>query len=150
MVILVFCIELDAQSRTFEEVLIQKGIPYKVVGGLRFYDRKEIRDILAYLRLIYNLQDRVSLRRIINTPKRGIGPATVSGSLVSWRIPLPLLEGLSRNRSGGYPSPSRAVKLLNQFYYFLLEMVQLRETSAVFPLDQGDSGKIRLSTGIKS
>ena len=79
---------INAQSRTFEEVLIQKGIPYKVVGGLRFYDRKEIRDILAYLRLIYNLQDRVSLRRIINTPKRGLVRLRWSGSLVSWRIPV--------------------------------------------------------------
>ncbi|HEY8344467.1 MAG TPA: DNA helicase PcrA [Bacillota bacterium] len=122
---------INAQSRTFEEALIQKGIPYKVVGGLRFYDRKEIRDILAYLRLIYNLQDRVSLRRIINTPKRGIGQATVE-RLIGFLddTGLPLLEGLSQIGQAGI-LPSRAVNLLNKFYYFLLEMVQLRETSGV-------------------
>lgn len=61
------------QSRSVEEVFIRNGIPYKVVGGTRFYERKEIRDALAYLRVIVNSADDVSLRRIINTPRRGIG-----------------------------------------------------------------------------
>lgn len=61
------------QSRSVEEVFIRSGIPYKVVGGTRFYERKEIRDALAYLRVITNPADDVSLRRIINTPRRGIG-----------------------------------------------------------------------------
>ena len=61
------------QSRSVEEVFIRSGIPYKVVGGTRFYERKEIRDALAYLRTIVNPADDVSLRRIINTPRRGIG-----------------------------------------------------------------------------
>lgn len=60
-------------SRSLEEVLIRAGIPYKVVGGVRFYDRKEIRDIVAYLRVLDNPGDAVSLRRILNTPRRGIG-----------------------------------------------------------------------------
>ena len=63
----------NAQSRVFEEVFMRVGIPYKVVGGVRFYERKEIKDFLAYLRVIVNPNDEVSLRRIINTPKRGIG-----------------------------------------------------------------------------
>jgi DNA helicase-2/ATP-dependent DNA helicase PcrA len=63
----------NAQSRVFEEVFIRVGLPYKVVGGVRFYERKEIRDALAYLRVIANVDDVVSLRRIINTPRRGIG-----------------------------------------------------------------------------
>ena len=63
----------NAQSRAFEEVFIRVGMPYKVVGGLRFYERKEIRDALAYLRAIANPADDVSLRRILNVPKRGIG-----------------------------------------------------------------------------
>ncbi|QQY80195.1 DNA helicase-2/ATP-dependent DNA helicase PcrA [Keratinibaculum paraultunense] len=67
----------NAQSRTFEEVFIKRGIPYKIVGGLRFYDRKEIKDILAYLKLIQNPVDDISLKRIINVPKRGIGNATM-------------------------------------------------------------------------
>lgn len=63
----------NAQSRAVEEVFIRTGMPYKVVGGVRFYERKEVRDILAYLRTIVNPADEVSLRRILNTPKRGIG-----------------------------------------------------------------------------
>ncbi len=63
----------NAQSRVFEEVFIRVGLPYKVVGGVRFYERKEVRDALAYLRAISNERDVVSLRRIVNEPKRGIG-----------------------------------------------------------------------------
>jgi DNA helicase II / ATP-dependent DNA helicase PcrA len=63
----------NAQSRVFEEVFIRTGLPYKVVGGVRFYERREIRDLLGYLRLIANPGDEVSLRRVLNTPRRGIG-----------------------------------------------------------------------------
>jgi DNA helicase-2/ATP-dependent DNA helicase PcrA len=63
----------NAQSRVFEEVFIRVGLPYKVVGGLRFYERREVKDALAYLRALINPRDTVSLRRILNTPKRGIG-----------------------------------------------------------------------------
>jgi len=63
----------NAQSRVFEEVFIRSGLPYKVVGGVRFYERREVRDLLAYLRLIANPDDEVSLRRVLNTPRRGIG-----------------------------------------------------------------------------
>ncbi len=63
----------NAQSRVFEEVFIRVGLPYKVVGGVRFYERREVRDALAYLRLLGNPDDEVSLRRILNTPRRGIG-----------------------------------------------------------------------------
>ena len=68
----------NAQSRIFEESLRRKGIPYKIVGGTKFYDRKEIKDILAYLKVLINPQDDVSIRRIINVPKRSIGDATVN------------------------------------------------------------------------
>ena len=63
----------NAQSRVFEEVFIRVGLPYRVVGGVRFYERREVRDLLAYLRLTANPADEVSLRRVLNTPKRGIG-----------------------------------------------------------------------------
>ena len=66
----------NAQSRAFEEVFIRAGLPYKVVGGVRFYERREVRDLLAYLRLIANAEDEVSLRRVLNVPKRGIGDRT--------------------------------------------------------------------------
>ncbi|MBW4549835.1 MAG: DNA helicase PcrA [Aphanocapsa sp. GSE-SYN-MK-11-07L] len=67
----------NAQSRPFEEVLVRWGVPYTVVGGLKFYDRREIKDVIAYLRLIINPADTVSLKRVINTPRRGIGKTTV-------------------------------------------------------------------------
>jgi DNA helicase II / ATP-dependent DNA helicase PcrA len=63
----------NAQSRVFEEIFIRTGLPYRVVGGVRFYERREIRDLLGYLRLIANAGDEVSLRRVLNTPRRGIG-----------------------------------------------------------------------------
>jgi DNA helicase-2/ATP-dependent DNA helicase PcrA len=63
----------NAQSRVFEEVFIRAGMPYKVVGGVRFYERREVRDLLAYLRLLANPADEVSLRRVLNVPRRGIG-----------------------------------------------------------------------------
>ena len=63
----------NAQSRIFEEIFMRAAIPYKVVGGLRFYERKEVKDLLAYLRVLSNPNDEVSLRRVINFPKRGIG-----------------------------------------------------------------------------
>jgi DNA helicase-2/ATP-dependent DNA helicase PcrA len=63
----------NAQSRVFEEIFVRVGLPYRVVGGVRFYERKEVRDALAYLRVLANPADTVSLRRILNTPRRGIG-----------------------------------------------------------------------------
>lgn len=68
---------MNAQSRVLENALRQSGIPYRVVGGLRFYDRKEVKDIIAYLRLVQNPGDNISLKRIINQPKRGIGQKSI-------------------------------------------------------------------------
>ncbi len=63
---------MNTQSRSIEDILRRENIPYKIVGGLKFYERKEIKDIIAYLRLVYNTKDNLSLKRIINEPKRGI------------------------------------------------------------------------------
>lgn len=71
----------NAQSRGFEEALVRESIPYKIVGGLKFYDRMEVKDILAYLRAINNTDDNVSLSRIINRPKRGIGDTSLADLL---------------------------------------------------------------------
>ena len=70
-------IRTNAQSRSMEEWFIRTGIPYKLVGGVKFYERKEIKDILAYLKFLYNPSDGIGMRRIINEPRRGIGDATV-------------------------------------------------------------------------
>lgn len=67
----------NAQSRTVEETFIHYGIPYRIVGGQRFYDRKEIKDLMAYLRLVYQPEDRVSFQRIVNVPTRGVGAKSV-------------------------------------------------------------------------
>ncbi|HEX9019913.1 MAG TPA: DNA helicase PcrA [Nitrospirota bacterium] len=67
----------NAQSRALEDALRDRGIPYRIFGGLRFYDRKEIKDIIAYLRVLHNPADSVSLRRVINVPARGIGDTTI-------------------------------------------------------------------------
>src|SRR5207237_4023393 len=72
------CYRTNAQSRVLEDIFMRAGIGYRVVGGVRFYERREVKDVLAYLRLLVNPQDVVSARRVINTPKRGIGDATVA------------------------------------------------------------------------
>jgi DNA helicase-2/ATP-dependent DNA helicase PcrA len=68
----------NAQSRGIEDALVRRGVPYKLVGGTRFYQRREIKDVLSYLRLIHNLDDEISLTRIINVPQRGIGDKTIA------------------------------------------------------------------------
>ena len=68
---------MNSQSRAIEEILRREGVPYKIVGGLKFYERKEIKDIISYLRLIYNFSDNISLKRVINEPKRGIGKTSI-------------------------------------------------------------------------
>jgi DNA helicase-2/ATP-dependent DNA helicase PcrA len=68
----------NAQSRAFEDVLLRRGIPYRLVGGLRFYERREVKDVLAYLRLVANPRDSVSFGRVVNVPKRKIGERTVA------------------------------------------------------------------------
>ena len=77
----------NAQSRVFEEVFMRSGLPYKVVGGVRFYERREIKDFIAYLKVLANLEDEVSLRRIINVPKRGIGDRAIE-----------TIEGIAKSR----------------------------------------------------
>jgi DNA helicase-2/ATP-dependent DNA helicase PcrA len=74
----------NAQSRSIEETFVRQGIPYRIVGGVRFYDRKEIKDIVAYLRLIYQPEDRISFERIVNVPTRGIGTKSLQNFL-SWQ-----------------------------------------------------------------
>jgi DNA helicase-2/ATP-dependent DNA helicase PcrA len=87
----------NAQSRVLEDIFVRAGLPYRVVGGVRFYQRREIKDVLAYLRLLVNPQDTVSARRVVNTPKRGIGDATVAALEDFARTEeIPFLEGARR------------------------------------------------------
>lgn len=133
----------NAQSRSFEEAFVARGIPYRVVGGLRFYDRKEIRDILAYLRFIHNPADRVSFRRIVNTPKRGLGDASIErllGFVDDEQISL--MEGLER--AGEAPGlTGRATKPMSQFHGIMVNFMMSAETLPVSELTR----KIMEETG---
>jgi DNA helicase-2/ATP-dependent DNA helicase PcrA len=105
----------NAQSRPFEESLVRAGIPYTIVGGLKFYDRKEIKDVLSYLKAIANPADTLSLLRVINTPRRGIGKATIDALVNAaqqlgttlWEI---LIDETSVNTLAG-----RSAKAVNNF-----------------------------------
>jgi DNA helicase II / ATP-dependent DNA helicase PcrA len=70
----------NAQSRSLEEAMLRNNISYKIVGNVKFYDRKEVKDVVAYLKVLYNIKDNLSLKRIINTPRRGLGPKTVANT----------------------------------------------------------------------
>jgi DNA helicase II / ATP-dependent DNA helicase PcrA len=107
----------NAQSRVFEEVFIRAGLPYKVVGGVRFYERREVRDMLAYLRLTANAEDEVSLRRVLNVPRRGIGEraeACVSALAQRDRITFPAALGRPDDAPGLAGRSARAIESFNQ------------------------------------
>ncbi len=109
----------NAQSRTFEEVFIRAGLPYKVVGGVRFYERREVRDAIAYLRAIANRSDDVSLRRILNVPKRGIGDKA-ERAVAELATRLGISFGDALRRVDDIPGlASRSAGLLRSFAAFL-------------------------------
>ncbi len=119
----------NAQSRVLEDMLMRSNIPYKVFGGQRFYDRKEVRDILAYLRVIVNPADDVSLRRNINVPKRAIGDSTVQ-ELMNHALEneMPLFSALSDiPESLG----SRPRKCVTEFFMLMTLLMAMKETMAV-------------------
>ncbi|WP_439938567.1 DNA helicase PcrA [Nocardia sp. N13] len=110
----------NAQSRVFEEVFIRTGQPYKVVGGVRFYERKEVRDALAYLRMLVNTADEISLRRVLNTPKRGIGErAEACIAALAERDRITFWEALTRAKD----APGLATRSLKNIEAFVA-MVQ--------------------------
>ena len=105
---------MNAQSNAIENVLARSGVPYRVVGGHRFYDRKEIKDVIAYLNVIVNHNDRVRLTRIINEPKRGIGNTSLERAIeISDQVGLPLFEVLKTAEN--YPPLSRVAPKFKQF-----------------------------------
>src|SRR5215204_2584389 len=124
----------NAQSRAFEEVFIRVGLPYKVVGGLRFYERREVRDAIAYLRAISNRSDDVSVRRILNVPKRGIGDrAEAAVAELATRLRISFGEALRRvDEIPGLAS--RSVRLLQGFAELLDEHEGM--VAAGVPADQ--------------
>ena len=116
----------NAQSRSVEEIFIRMGMPYKVVGGVRFYERREVRDALAYLRSIANPGDEVSLRRILNVPKRGIGDrAEAAVEQLAERERITFDEALHRAQE----APGLATRSLNAITTFVEMMDALRTLS---------------------
>ncbi|MGK7931744.1 MAG: DNA helicase PcrA [Microcystaceae cyanobacterium] len=112
----------NAQSRSIEEALIQGNIPYTIVGGFKFYDRQEIKDSLAYLRVIANPADTVSLLRIINTPRRGIGKTSIANlTQAASELEVPLWEIISDQTSVNTLA-GRAAKSVNQFAGIIMEL----------------------------
>jgi len=117
----------NAQSRVFEEVFMRSALPYKVVGGLRFYERKEIKDLLAYLRVLANLADEISLRRIINVPKRGIGDRAIECvDLYAQANNLSFWSGLSQCDQAP-DMPSRATQSVKEFVSMMIALRTLVE-----------------------
>ncbi|MFN8418601.1 MAG: UvrD-helicase domain-containing protein [Anaerolineae bacterium] len=120
----------NAQSRALEEMFVRSGVAYKLIGGTRFYDRKEVKDVLAYLRVINNPDDNLNLERIINEPKRGIGKQTV-GKLLLWANErrMSLYDALQAIRNGvESPFPPKTNKPLIEFAGLIETWRQLRET----------------------
>jgi DNA helicase II / ATP-dependent DNA helicase PcrA len=117
----------NAQSRVFEEVFIRVGLPYRVVGGVRFYERREVRDALAYLRLLGNPDDAVSLRRILNTPRRGIGDraqACVEALAERERIPFGAALQRPADAPGINPRSVAAIEAFNRLMESLRTLVE--------------------------
>ncbi|WP_418958647.1 DNA helicase PcrA [Streptomyces tritici] len=120
----------NAQSRVFEEIFIRVGLPYKVVGGVRFYERKEVRDVLAYLRVLANPEDNVPLRRILNVPKRGIGEraeAMIDALALREKITFP--QALKRVDEA-YGMAARSANAVKRFNTLMEELRTVVESGA--------------------
>ncbi len=148
----------NAQSRVIEEMLVRAGIPYRVYGGLRFYDRKEVKDIVAYLRCVVNPSDDASLKRIINQPKRSIGDSTIAElSRYATEQDMPLYSALADVPETLSARPRKCVRefgeLMNElvlsredmgiseYVTFLIEKTGLK---AQYERDLSDEGKARV------
>jgi DNA helicase-2/ATP-dependent DNA helicase PcrA len=116
---------VNAQSRALEEMFMRYGLPYRLVGGTRFYQRREIKDVVAYLRVIHNPQDNISLTRIINVPGRGIGSRTLA-ELKAWAnardVSLFTALGMIAEKKGP-PLAARAIYALSSFHDTIHELI---------------------------
>ncbi|MCD7827961.1 MAG: UvrD-helicase domain-containing protein [Clostridiales bacterium] len=120
---------MNAQSNAIERAFVRSAIPYRVIGGHRFYDRKEVKDITAYLSVISNPNDSVRLRRIINEPKRGIGDSTVNNaSKIADALGISLYEVISS--PSDFPVLSRAANKLNEFTSMMDSLIEAKDTAS--------------------
>ncbi|MDD4700141.1 MAG: 3'-5' exonuclease [Oscillospiraceae bacterium] len=121
---------MNAQSNAIENVMARSGIPYRVIGGYRFYERKEIRDVIAYLSVINNHDDTIRLRRIINEPKRGIGEVTISNaSEIAEGLGIPIYEVLKH--VGDYPAIAKSAKKIVVFTNLIDELTEMAESASM-------------------
>jgi DNA helicase-2/ATP-dependent DNA helicase PcrA len=119
---------LNAQSRVFEDILVKQGIPYQIVGGTRYFDRKEIKDVIAWLRMLQNPSDEVSLLRAVGVPRRGIGKTTLDRvSQLAALHGIPMFDVMAGVHA--YPELGRAAQNLLVFVRFVREMQQLFQTA---------------------
>lgn len=133
----------NAQSRVFEECLMREGIPYKIVGGHKFYDRREIKDAMCYLRLILNPKDDISLMRVINVPKRGIGAKSLE-KIAQYAVEsgISMFDAIEEMMESGQV-PKRALSGLTDFMNSLQPYINGKEDMSVSDILQGilkDSG----------
>ncbi len=148
----------NAQSRVIEDMLVRAGIPYRIYGGLRFYDRKEVKDIVAYLRVIVNPSDDASLRRIINTPRRAIGDTTVAElAKHAEKEEMPLFSALVDIPESLGARPRKCVAefgdLMNELIVakeemglleFVTHLIEKTGLKAQYARDESDEGKARI------
>ena len=132
----------NAQSRVFEEIFIRLGLPYRIVGGVRFYERREVRDALAYLRAIVNIDDTVSVRRILNTPRRGIGERAVA--CIEAHAARERISFGAALRSADQ-APGISARAANAVAEFVALLDELREMSVVAPPEEVLEAALRRS-----
>ncbi len=123
---------MNSQSSSFERMFAKQGVPHRIIGGTRFFDRKEIRDMISYLSVINNPEDEVRLRRIINTPKRGIGDKTVDAAVeIGRQVGESLFQVISHPEE--YPALSRAAEKLRQFSGMIGELAGASDRDGLMP-----------------
>ncbi len=144
----------NAQSRAIEEHMIRAGIPYKVIGGLRFYDRREVKDAMAYVRAVVNPTDEVSVKRVLNTPKRGVGDGSIAKvDAYANAHDLTFFEALRFHAEAGVSG--RAVKGIEKFLALIGELAALLEGPPADLVEMAleDSGyldELRAQTGVEA
>jgi DNA helicase-2/ATP-dependent DNA helicase PcrA len=124
---------MNAQSRLFEDRLVRENVPYRVFGGVRFYDRMEVKDVLAYLKALYNPLDDISLRRIINVPRRGIGEESVARlEAYAAEMEVPFYDAVcSWDEITGLPYNGRRVKDFSELLKLLMEDAATRPVTEI-------------------
>ncbi len=135
---------MNSQSVTFERMFAKQGVPHRIIGGTRFFDRKEVRDMISYLSVINNPSDEIRLRRIVNVPKRGIGDKTVDTAVqIGQQVGESLFEVISHPEE--YPAISRAAKKLREFSEMMQEFIDRNQREELLPSEL--YGELLLTVG---